>query len=290
MMNNNRNSKQGNEEKKEFMEITTTEFEPHNPHYDSTFITASDLAGMINKYFGLVFTDYVGCKLIPVVGMNTPNKYSLDLLFRPMGGVDNSTEFKSGKVAAFVDISKEESNKMKQMNKSEEIFANLKQSNVRHVNKNFELSQNAAEMLRNLIMPVYIGNGNGGYDKFINDPKPQRYTFNRLEGEKVAYKSQYGRSVPVVETKITGIDVDRVLGLIKGDKNKNKEKLLWRLRPVTEIYASVPNNVGIVPVRSETILEMVCLNVNNWGAFIDKVGMINQPDDGIYVYHGNNNQ
>ena len=88
-----------------------------------------------------------------------------------------------------------------------------------------------------------------------------------------------GYNGSVIETTVIHLDVDAVITAIKGNKVKDKDSnnyvdYMYSVRPRTEIYANnsmYPN--GMIPVKSETILELVRLNVEDWNNFMTEINI-----------------
>ena len=133
----------------------------------------------------------------------------------------------------------------------------------------FTISQSATELLRNLFIDNYVFMD----PNFLTDPSPKRYVQRKLIGEQQArVNTGYNRFANVVENVILHLDINKVLQLVKGETNEKGEKLFYSIRPITDIFANVPNSAGFVPIRSETIIEVLRLNGAEWDNFNARIG------------------
>lgn len=234
--------------------------------YEVETTTATELARLIDTLFGRVFNDYHRCNLTPVANgqfNGGATAYDLSLSFRPNA---NATEEKdaSGKVAAFIPAVIAESNS------SNAVYNGLKRVGSIATNRTiFDISQNATELLRNLFIDGYVISD----ATFTTDPTPKKYKSHKLIGEQTAkIQVGYGQFSTVIENVILHLDINKILQLIKGDTNEKGEKLLYRIRPITDILANVPNYAGFAPIRSETVIEILRLNGTEWDNFNARIG------------------
>lgn len=246
--------------------LTVTSKDTFRTTYEVETTTATELARLIDTLFGRVFNDYHRCNLTPVATgqFNGGTAYDLSLSFRPNA---NATEEKDaqGKVAAFIPAV------IAEANTSNPVYNGLKKvGNIAKSRTVFDISQNATELLRNLFMDGYVISD----PTFTTDPTPKKYKNHKLIGEQTAkIQVGYGQFSTVIENIILHLDINKVLQLIKGDENEKGEKLLYRIRPITDILANVPNNsTGFTPIRSETVIEILRLNGVEWDNFNARIG------------------
>ena len=259
-----------NENKKTFMQIKATKPEPFKESYAVEMTTATKICSLIDKFFGTVFSDYYKCKLVPVTNGFKP--YELQLVFRPIAGVKDEPN-DLGKIPGFVE--RENVNK----SSGNSIYASISRAgiNARSMNK-YTISQNAAEALMYFVIPGYIMN----FKNFTENPSSIQYKKNGLIGERCATENAgyMGYSGTIIEDTIIHLDVDAVITAIKGNRLKKDGEdeytdYMYSVRPLTEIYANgnmFPN--GMVPIKSETILELVRLDVEDWNNFMMEINMV----------------
>lgn len=253
-----------NNEKKVLKNLTVTEPDEFRSTYEVEMTTATELARLIDTLFGRVFNDYHRCNLNPIPNQfGAGSGYDLSLCFRPNANAIDEKD-SDGKVAAFVPVS------LQNNKSSNEIYNGIKRiSNVAKADTIFYISQSAAELLRNLFIDNYVFTDS----TFTTDPSPKKYVARRLIGEQQTRTNiGYNRYQPVIENVILHLDINKVLQLIKGDVNEKGEKMFYNIRPLTDIFANVPNNSGMVPIRSETVIEIMRLNGNEWDNFSARVG------------------
>lgn len=247
--------------------LTVTVKDDFHPTYEVEMITATDLAKTIDTLFGRVFNDYHRCNLNPVQSGQFngagSTAYDLSLSFRPnANAVDEADD--SGKVAAFIPAVASAGNT------ANAIYNSMKKvSNTAKLHTVFNISQTATEILRNLFIDNFVF----ADPTFTTDPSPKKYVKCRLIGEQQARVNiGYNRFTPVVENVILHLDINKVLQLIMGDTNEKGEKMFYSIRPLTEIYANIPNSAGLTPIRSETIIEILRLNGVEWDNFNARIG------------------
>lgn len=235
--------------------------------YDVEMITATELAKTIDTLFGRVFNDYHRCNLNPVQAGQFngagSSAYDLSLSFRPNANATEEPD-DEGKVAAFIPAVAADGKTANAIyNSMKKVSATAKLNTV------FTISQTATEILRNLFIDNFVF----ADPTFTTDPSPKKYLQRRLIGEQQARVNiGYNRFTPVVENVILHLDINKVLQLIKGDKNEKGEKLFYSIRPITDIYANIPNSAGFTPIRSETVIEILRLNGVEWDNFNARIG------------------
>mgnify|MGYP005782955959 FL=1 len=255
------NAAEAKKEERKLLEFNVTEPEPFHETYRVELTTATQLTYLLDKFFGDVFNDYHKCQLTPIannISTASPG-YELNLLFRPQ--VKATEEFDSnGKVAAFVPKAESET-----FNANNVMYKNIKRINNNSKTANqFMISQPACELLRSL----FLDQSTLRDRDFISNPNPKKYCNLGLVGERTVQENiGYMRQANLIENVIMHVDVNKVLQMIKGDEAKDGSKLLYSIRPLTDIYASVPQAHGYVQIRSETAIEILCLNADKWDAY-----------------------
>lgn len=245
--------------------LTVTETDDFRSTYDVEMTTATELAKLIDTLFGNVFNDYHRCNLMPVPTgqFGGGSAYDLSLSFRPNPTASEEPD-NDGKVSAFVPsiaIGASTGNN---------IYNGLKKvSDIAKTHTVFTISQTATELLRNLFIDNYVFSD----QTFTTDPSPKKFINRKLIGEQQAKVNiGYNRFQTVVENVVLHLDINKVLQLVKGDTNEKGEKLFYKIRPLTDIYANVPNGAGLTPIRSETVIEILRLNGNEWDNFNARIG------------------
>ena len=258
-----------NKQTKTIMQIKAVKPEPFHESYAVEMTTATKICSLIDKFFGAVFNDYYRCKLVPIANGLKP--YELQLVFRPIAGAIDEPDDK-GLIPGFVESDNVNTSS------SNEIYRSLIRAGnkSRSMNK-FTLSQNAAEALMYFVIPACIMN----FKAFTENPSPMQYKKNYMIGERAVVENGnlIGYNGSVIETTVIHLDVDAVITAIKGNKVKDKDSnnyvdYMYSVRPRTEIYANnsmYPN--GMIPVKSETILELVRLNVEDWNNFMTEINI-----------------
>ena len=266
------NTAEAKKEEKRLLEFNVTETEPFHETYQAELTTATQLTYLFDKFFGEVFNDYYKCQLIPISNATTLSVgFELNLAFRSQ--VDATEEFdKDGKVAAFVPISESETSTVKNT-----MFRNIKSiNNKARLTTQFMISQPACELLRTFFVDQFIRDAR----EFINNPEPKKYCSYGLIGERTVQENVgYMKQVNIIENVVMHIDINKILQMIKGDRSETGDHYLYSIRPRTDIFANVPQSGGMVPIKSETVVEIIRLNEEKMDAFNATIGSYQNNQD-----------
>ena len=87
------------------------------------------------------------------------------------------------------------------------------------------------------------------------------------------------KQVNIIENVVMHIDVNKILQMIKWDRSETGDHYLYSIRPRTDIFANVPQSGGMVPIKSETIVEIIRLNEEKMDAFNATIGSYQNNQD-----------
>lgn len=270
-MNNTATSKATTEER-EMLDFTVTEKEPFVETYMVEMTPATNIIRLFDKLFGSIFKDYYKCQMVPYQAVTGNAVFDnifgsaleLNLLFRPVSdSIDGIGE--DGKIFGFVP-------KTDDFNKSSNaILNNINAINNRmKVGSQYMISQSACELLRNLFIDSFVIRD---YKRIVKNPSPRSFHNANLIGERTIQTSTgYMNYTNIIESIVLHIDVNKLLQLIKGEKNENGDQLTYLAKPVSTIQQNgmtVTSPNGLLDI-SNTIIEIKCLNKNN----IDKLNTL----------------
>ncbi|MDD3122007.1 MAG: hypothetical protein PHC62_00660 [Candidatus Izemoplasmatales bacterium] len=260
-------------EERELLEFNVTQHEPFKETFSVELTTATNLMYLMDKVFGSVFNDFHKSQIVPIVNMTSGTGYELNLLFRSKANAVEDVDGE-GKVSAFVPRMEAEAPTSRNT-----MFSTLKKVGTASKTINqFMISQPACELLRTLFMDNWTLRD----QKFIADPNAKRYCNLGLIGERTVQENlgyMNNNNVTVIENIVMHIDVNKVLQMIKGDKDENGERLFYQIRPVMDVYANVQNPSGMIPIRSETVIEILRLNGDKFEEVKASVGATQKNEE-----------
>lgn len=249
---------------KEFLTLKVGVKEPFKPTHETETVTKTQLLALVDSFFKGVFNDFHKADFVPMQLNNGTVAFDVVLNFRPKTGATEGQDA-SGKFAAFV----EEEGKTYASNAT--LAQIINNSSAKKKGTRFMISQPATELLRGLFLDPYTIRDNA----FYSDPKPQRYCNLGLVAERVVADqrtpiSPYmgGMPVQIIETAILHIDINKLMGLIKGDKGPNGEVYTYSVRFLTDLFANQQNQNGVFSVKTDTIIEIMRGNTKEWDRFM----------------------
>ena len=252
---------------KEFLTLKVGVKEPFKPTHETETVTKTQLLALVDSLFKSTFSDFHKADFVPVQMPNGTVAFDVVLNFRPKTGATSEKDA-NGKFAAFV----EEEGKTYSSNAT--LSQIINNSSAKKKGTRFMISQPATELLRGLFIDQYTIRDNA----FYNDPNPQRYCNLGLIAERVVSDQRtpinpYMGGVPVqiIETAILHIDINKLMGLIKGDKGPNGEVYTYSVRFLTDLFANQQNQNGVFSVKTDTIIEIMRGNTKEWDRFLSIV-------------------
>ena len=252
---------------KEFLTLKVGVKEPFKPTHETETVTKTQLLALVDSLFKSTFSDFHKADFVPVQMPNGTVAFDVILNFRPKAGATSEKDA-NGKFAAFV----EEEGKTYSSNAT--LSQIINNSSAKKKGTRFMISQPATELLRGLFIDQYTIRDNA----FYNDPNPQRYCNLGLIAERVVTDQRtpihpYMGGVPVqiIETAILHIDINKLMGLIKGDKGPNGEDYTYSVRFLTDLFANQQNQNGVFSVKTDTIIEIMRGNTKEWDRFLSIV-------------------
>lgn len=252
---------------KEFLTLKVGVKEPFKPTHETETVTKTQLLALVDSLFKSTFSDFHKADFVPVQMPNGTVAFDVVLNFRPKAGATSEKDA-NGKFAAFV----EEEGKTYSSNAT--LSQIINNSSAKKKGTRFMISQPATELLRGLFIDQYTIRDNA----FYNDPNPQRYCNLGLIAERVVSDQRtpinpYMGGVPVqiIETAILHIDINKLMGLIKGDKGPNGEAYTYSVRFLTDLFANQQNQNGVFSVKTDTIIEIMRGNTKEWDRFLSIV-------------------